>query len=137
MEKRKLLASTGNRNPNTRSSSARFSDCTDLNMLRSTKRSYTSQIMYVQRNNEAHSCNHCYNGKETSITYSECVFVALVIQHAKLMRRIILSPAACPALQYFFFHILVKDNIFKKVIEHKIRFFLLTSVCNVSHYKKN
>jgi len=36
-----------------------------------------------------------------SITYSECVSVALFIQHAKRMRRIVLSSAACPALPHF------------------------------------
>ena len=36
--------------------------------------------------------------KATRITYSECVFVALVIQR---MRRIVLSSVACPALIYF------------------------------------
>jgi len=45
--------------------------------------------MYVQRNIEARSCNHCCSGKAMSITYSECVFVALGIQYAKPMRRII------------------------------------------------
>ena len=30
--------------------------------------------------------NHCCSGKSISITYSECVFVALVTQHATLMR---------------------------------------------------
>jgi hypothetical protein len=39
--------------------------------------------------------------KEISITKSECVSVALVIQHAKRMRRIILSPVACLSLPYF------------------------------------
>ena len=33
--------------------------------------------------------------------YSECVAVALVFQHAKWMRRIILSPVACPSVPYF------------------------------------
>ena len=36
-----------------------------------------------------------------SITYSEYVFVAWVIQHAKRMRRIMLSHVACPVLRYF------------------------------------
>jgi hypothetical protein len=36
-----------------------------------------------------------------SITHSECVSVALGIQHAKRMRRIIFSSVAGPAVQYF------------------------------------
>jgi hypothetical protein len=31
---------------------------------------------------EAHSCNHCCSGKAIGIAYSECVSVALGIQHA-------------------------------------------------------
>jgi len=38
---------------------------------------------------EARSRNHCCSGKEITITYSEYVSVALVIQHAVRMRRII------------------------------------------------
>jgi hypothetical protein len=33
-------------------------------------------------NNETRSCNHFCRGKALSITYSDCVSVALVIQHA-------------------------------------------------------
>ena len=44
--------------------------------------------MYIQRNVEARSCNHFCTGRAVSITYSECVFVALRIQHAMRMRRI-------------------------------------------------
>ena len=47
------------------------------------------------------SCNHSCRGKAISIIYSECVFVALVIQLAKRMRRIILTSVACPALPHF------------------------------------
>jgi hypothetical protein len=39
--------------------------------------------------------------KNTSITYSESVFVNLIIQHAKRVRRIILSSVVCLALPYF------------------------------------
>ena len=49
--------------------------------------------MYVLRNTEVCTCNHCCNGKEMSITYAECAFVALGIQHAMRI--------ACSALPYF------------------------------------
>ena len=54
-----------------------------------------------KRDIEAHSCNNCGSGKTTSIIYSKCVFVALIIHHAKRMRRIILSSVVSPALPYF------------------------------------
>jgi len=57
--------------------------------------------MYVLRNIEERSYNHCCSGKAINITYSECVFVALVILHAKRTRHIILSSVACLALPYF------------------------------------
>jgi len=34
--------------------------------------------------------NHCSRGKEVSISYSECVFVALGIQHAMPMSHIVI-----------------------------------------------
>jgi len=39
--------------------------------------------MYVKRNIVALSRNYCRHVKGISITYSGCVFVDLVIQHAK------------------------------------------------------
>ena len=39
--------------------------------------------------------------KKIILTYSECVSVTLVIQHAKRMRHIILSSVACTSLPYF------------------------------------
>ena len=50
----------------------------------------TRQAMYVWRNNETRSCNYCCGGKAISITYSECGFIALVIQHAMRMRHIVI-----------------------------------------------
>jgi predicted transcriptional regulator len=55
--------------------------------------------MYV--NIEAPSHNRCHSGKTINITYPECVSVALVIQHAMRMCRIILSSVVCPAVPYF------------------------------------
>jgi hypothetical protein len=58
--------------------------------------------MYVyKRNSGLRSRNHCCRGKAISIiTYSECMSVALVIQHAKRMDRIILPSMTCLAVPY-------------------------------------
>ena len=45
--------------------------------------------MYVYRNTEELTCNHCFSGKAIYIIYSDCVFVALIIQHAMSMRLIV------------------------------------------------
>jgi hypothetical protein len=53
-----------------------------------------------KRNIEARSRNHFCREKAIRITYSEYVSVALVIQHAKRMRHIILPSVACLAVPY-------------------------------------
>ena len=59
--------------------------------------------MHYKRNTEERTCKHRCYVKLIIATYSKCVFVALVIQHAMRMRRIIiLSFVACPAVQYFY-----------------------------------
>jgi hypothetical protein len=58
---------------------------------------------YVIRNIEARSRNHCCRGKAISITYYECVSVALVIQHAKRMHRIVICGLSGSTI---FFHII-------------------------------
>jgi hypothetical protein len=47
------------------------------------------------RNTEAHANDHCSRGIEISITYSNCVFLVLGIQHAMRVSRIILSYVTC------------------------------------------
>ena len=49
--------------------------------------------MHVSRSTDARSFTLCSGGKAISITHSECVSVALVIQHAMRMRHIIMWPA--------------------------------------------
>jgi hypothetical protein len=62
----------------------------------------TRQAMYVQRNSDVRSRNHCCRGKAISITYSECVSVALVIKHAERMRYIVICGLSDSTV---FFHI--------------------------------
>jgi hypothetical protein len=80
--------------------------------------------MYVRRNVEACSGNHCCSGKETRITYSECVFEALSINHAERMRCITLSSAAW--LYHIFRHYLVNGTIFGKTFMNMCFEFLYT-----------
>ena len=47
-------------------------------------------------NSDARSLNHCCRGKTLSVTYSECVSVALVIEHAMCMRRIVICGLTVP-----------------------------------------
>ena len=46
--------------------------------------------MYVQRNTEARSQNRSCRGKDVTFTYYESMSVAVVIQHAMRMRRIVI-----------------------------------------------
>jgi len=96
-------------------------------------------MSYNQTDNVRFRYNWC-NGIATNITYSDCVSAALFIQHAKRMRRIILSSMACPAPQYFstLSHKLHDFRGKKKVIKHNMRFdFPYNFGWNISHSKKN
>jgi len=66
-----------------------------------------------KRNIEARSRDQCCRGKAISVTYSQCVSVALFIQRAKRMRRMILSLVAYSAVQYFL-TLLNKRHEFRK-----------------------
>ena len=67
------------------------------------------------------------------------MFVALVIQHAKHMRRIILSSVTCPALAYFSALFNKWQDFKKKVIEYKTRVLIFATnfVSSISHSTTN
>ena len=60
----------------------------------------TIQAMLGFCNTDTCSCHDCCRVKAISIKYSECVYVALVIQHEMRMLSTILLPVACLALPY-------------------------------------
>jgi hypothetical protein len=83
--------------------------------------------------------NHCCCGKTVGIAYSEFVFVSLGTHHAKRMRRIIYSTAACPAQPYFPTLSHNRRDFRENVIEHRIFVLIFSTifVWNTSHSKNN
>ena len=74
------------------------------------------------------------------MTCSECLFVFLVIQQAKRMRRIIVSHLWPVWLYHIFPHYLINGTILvKNVIEHKmcVLIFCITFISNISQSEKN
>jgi hypothetical protein len=65
--------------------------------------------------------------------------VALVIQHAKRMRRIISSSVACLAVPYFPTLSHKLHDFREKVTGYKMCVFIFAtnSFCSISYYKKN
>ena len=63
--------------------------------------------------------NHCCRGKVVSITHYECVFVDLVIQHAKRMHCVV-SPMASLAPPHFYTLSHKRCDFQENVAEHKM-----------------
>ena len=61
--------------------------------------SYEGGKLFVQRNTETISSNYCYSGKAVSIKHSECVLIALGVQHAKNMSHNVICGR--PAVKIF------------------------------------
>jgi hypothetical protein len=74
------------------------------------------------------SRNHFCRGEATSIIYTKCVSVTLIIQHAKRKRRVILSLVASPTLQRFFTLSQKEHNCHKKNIENKMCVFICSTL---------
>ena len=68
--------------------------------------------MYYKFNSDERSRYQCCRGKAISITYSEYVSVALVIQHAQRMRRICI--VLCCLTGSKIFDYLINGTIFEK-----------------------
>ena len=81
--------------------------------------------------------NHCCRGKQYDIMYSECVIVALVIDHTKRMRRI------CHLWPVQFCHIFphyMKGTIYKKEdFEHKMCVWIISTslFSNTQYFEEN
>jgi hypothetical protein len=115
----------------------------------------------------ARSHNHFCRGKAIRVSYCDCVYVALIIQHVKEMSTITLSSVVCLAVPYFFYIISQLSRFSEKLLKIKcilifntvhiltinistttcqelcfvkIRFVLIFStafVCNISRFKRN
>jgi len=87
----------------------------------------------LQRNIEPRSCNHDWRGKAISIIYSECVYVALIIQQAMRI-RIVLSCVACLAVPYLSKY-LEKGTIYSETLLRKKWIFIFSKifVWHISH----
>jgi hypothetical protein len=80
--------------------------------------------VYVQRDIEARLHNQCYRENARSITYSVCVYVALVIQHASDNFCAVLYCHLWPVrLYHIFLQYLIHVTIFgEKNIQRKMCF---------------
>jgi len=77
--------------------------------------------MCLKRKFEAYSCNHWGSGKTVTVTYSESLFVALIIQHALHMRNNVICDL--PNSSRFFHFISQIYHDIREKLSDKICFF--------------
>ena len=76
---------------------------------------------------EMRTCNHRCSEKAISVTYSECVFVALGIHHAKHRCHTVICGLSGSTM---FFHIISYTALFsKKLLNTKYVFYFLYNLC--------
>jgi len=80
-----------------------------------------------------------HNKKGNNITYSESMFVALVIQHVMRMRPVLVSCLASPTLHHFSTLSLKRHDFQNKIFEHAKCVLILstTSLWKIYNSKKN
>jgi hypothetical protein len=88
----------------------------------------TGSVQYIWRNTEVRSRNHFYSGKVISITYYDCVSVALGIQHAMNRCRILVSCMDCLDLPYFSTWSHKRHNFGKGDIVYKVYSLIFSTV---------
>ena len=87
---------------------------------------------YVYRNIEERSYNHCCSRRAMSVTYSKYVSVALVVQHVKRVRRIVICGLFGLTA---FFHIFSRHDFREKnIAEHKMCGFDLLYNFRLKHF---
>jgi len=92
-----------------------------INCVLSDRNGFTKTVTRLCAYNIKLRHNRYCPGKAISTTYYECVFIALVIQHAKLVRRIVICGLS--GLQYFSTLSHELHDSGENVAEHKTCFF--------------
>jgi hypothetical protein len=89
--------------------------------------------MYIKRNTEARLCNRCGSGNARSITFSESVFVALVMQNRKRMLPIVICGLSV-RLYNIFPHYLIKARFSNKCLLNMKCVFLVSLQLGLEYF---